>query len=580
MKVYQRLYQFLKPYRLRFVQAGVCMIGVASLTAAPVWLIRFVMDNVLIAKDRKMLLYITLAFPTVYLIKGFFNYIQNYMMSYIGHAIVRDIRQKLYVHLQDLSLDFYHRTSTGKLMSHVTNDTITLQMAMVQVPIQIIRDGMTLVFLIGTIIYLNWKFALITLVLLPIAAVPVAILGKKLRRAGRDINVEMADLFSSLHEGIGGHVVTKIFGKEQDEIERFQRDNRDYYSANMRWVRANILGAPVMEFLGSIAACFLLWMGGNDVILGHWTAGSFAAFLFASISAYKPVKDFTSVNAQIQQGVSSAERIFSLLDEKPSTQNKPDAGLLAPFKKSIEYRGVCFSYGEGPRVLDHINLTILSGEVVALVGSSGSGKTTITHLLPRLMDVKDGVVLVDGTDVRDVTMESLRRQIGIVSQDVILFNDTVAYNIAYGKIEIRDPKEPESRKEIIEAAKIANAHEFISALPEGYDTLIGERGIKLSGGQRQRLSIARAVLRNPPILILDEATSSLDAESERLVQEALERLMEHRTVLVVAHRLSTVRRADRILVIEGGRVIEEGTHDHLLEQNGHYKKLYQLQVHS
>ncbi|OGR83721.1 MAG: hypothetical protein A2901_07310 [Elusimicrobia bacterium RIFCSPLOWO2_01_FULL_54_10] len=579
MKVHLRLFRFLKPYMTRFIQAGICMVGVASLTAAPVWLVRFVMDDVLIAKDRQMLLYITLAFPAVYLLKGVFTYIQNYMMSYIGHAIVRDIRQTLYEHLQGLSLDFYHRTSTGKLMSRVTNDTTTLQIAMVQVPIQIIRDGLTLIFLISTILYLNWKFALITLVLLPIAAVPVSILGKKLRRAGREINVEMADLFASIHEGIGGHVVTKIFGKEQDEIERFRQDNRNYYSAHMRWVRANILGAPVMEFMGSIAAGYLLWVGGNDVITGQWSVGSFAAFLFASISAYKPVKDFTSVNATIQQGTACAERIFEILDEKPSVQAQPGAGTLPPFKNSIEYRGVSFSYGTGPVVLDHIDLSIRAGEVVALVGASGAGKTTITHLLPRLMDVTDGAILIDGTDIRGITIESLRSQIGIVTQDVILFNDTVAYNIAYGKEAIRDPNNADARREIVEAAKVANAHGFITALPQGYDTLIGERGIKLSGGQRQRLSVARAVLRNPPILILDEATSSLDAESEQLVQQALERLMEHRTVLVVAHRLSTVRRADRILVIENGRVIEEGTHDRLIENDGRYKKLYQIQVH-
>ncbi len=563
----------------RFVLAGSCMTMVALLTTVPVWLIRYVMDNVLIAKDMKTLAYVTIAFPAVYLFKGVFAYLQNYLMSYVGQSVVRDVRQSLYEHLQNLSLDFYHKTSTGKLMSRVTNDTTTLQIAMVQVPVQIIRDGLTLLFLIGTIIYLNWKFAFVTLLLIPIAAYPVAILGRKLRRAGRDINIEMADLFASIHEGIGGHVVTKIFGKEKDEIDRFKRDNYDYYSAHMRWVRADILGAPVMEFLGSFAAVFLLWYGGRDVIAGHWTIGSFFTFLTASFSAYKPVKDFTSVNAQIQQGAACAERIFELLDEKPSTMNRAGAGTLEPFRKAIEYNNVTFAYGTGPTVLNHINLKICSGEVVALVGSSGSGKTTITHLLPRLMDIKGGSITVDSVDIRDVTMESLRRQIGIVSQDVILFNDSVAYNIAYGKFEIRDPNDPEARKEIIEAAKVANAHDFIMALPNGYDTMIGERGIKLSGGQRQRLSIARAVLRNPPILILDEATSSLDAESERLVQEALEHLMEHRTVLVVAHRLSTVRRADRIVVIEHGKVTEEGTHDDLLLKNGHYKKLYQIQVH-
>jgi len=579
MNIYKRLFQFLQPYLPRFIQAAVCMALVAALTAAPVWLVRFVMDNVLIAKDWKMLLTITLAFPAVYLIKGIFTYIQNYLMQYIGHSIVRDIRQNLYEHLQGLSLDFYHRTNTGNLMSRVTNDTTTFQTAMVQVPIQIIRDGLTLIFLVATLLYLNWKFALITLVLLPIAAVPIAILGKKLRRAGRNINVEMADLFASIHEGIGGQVVTKIFGKESNEIERFRRDNFDYYSVQMQGVRAGILGAPIMEFLGSVAAGFLLWMGGADVIHNNWSVGSFTAFLFASISTYRPVRDFISVNAILQQGTACAERIFEILDEEPSTKNRASAQALAPFRRDIVYKDVSFSYGSCPKVLNSINLTLRSGEVVALVGASGSGKTTLTHLLPRLMDVTGGTVLIDGQDVRDVTMESLRKQIAIVTQDIILFNDTVAYNIAYGSAKMNDLNSSCSNQEIESAAKAANAHDFILTLPHGYDTIIGERGLKLSGGQRQRISIARAVLRNPPILILDEATSSLDTESERLVQNTLERLMENRTVLVVAHRLSTVRRADRILVIEHGQVIEEGTHERLLEQNGRYKTLHQLQFH-
>ena len=577
MKIYKRLFQFLRPYLSAFIQGVVSMAAVAALTAAPVWLLRFVMDNVLIAKDYTMLLYVTLAFPVIYLIKGVLIYIQNYLMNYIGHSIVRDIRENLYEHLQNLSLDFYCRTNTGNLMSRITHSTTTLETSMAQVPIQIIRDGLTLVFLVSTLLYLNWKFALITLALLPIAVLPITLLGRKLRRSGRDINLEMADLFTSLHGGILGQVVTKIFGKELEEIHRFKQVNRGYYSAKMRWVRASILGSPLMELMGSIAASALLWVGGTDVIHNHWSVGSFAAFIFASLSVYRPIRDFVSVNATLQQGMSCTEYIFEILDEEPSTKNRPGAQALAPFEQNILYKDVSFSYGTGPRVLNLINLTIRSGEVVALVGASGGGKTTLTHLLPRLMDVTEGAILIDGKDIRDVSMESLRKQIAIVTQDVILFDDSVAYNIAYGKIDKVDLSDFRSREEIREAAKIANAHDFILSLPQGYDTLIGERGLKLSGGQRQRISIARAVLRNPPILILDEATSSLDTESEQLVQNALERLMENRTVLVVAHRLSTVRRADRIFVIEQGQILEEGTHERLMNLNGRYKTLHQLQ---
>jgi len=445
-----------------------------------------------------------------------------------------------------------------------------LRTSITQVPVQIIRDGFTLLFLVATIFYLNWKFALITLILLPLAAIPVAILGSKLRQAGRQIQIRMADLFMSLQEGITGNVIAKVFCKEQDEIKRFNKENQDYYAASMRWVRADVLGGPIMEFLGSLAAVFLLWYGGKDVIDGKWTAGSFFSFLGASISCYKPVKDFTSVNSLIQQGIACAERIFELLDEKPTVIEKKGCQKLPPFRNEILYKNLSFSYDSSSWVLNRINLKIRAGEVIALVGQSGSGKTTLTLLLPRLFDPREGSIFIDGIDIRNVSLESLRSQIGIVTQETILFNETVNYNIAYGKREMH----PASQKEIEESAKIANAHEFILDLPDGYNTIIGERGVRLSGGQRQRLSIARALFKNPPILILDEATSALDTESERLVQEAIERLMKNRTVLVVAHRLSTIRKADRILVLENGSIVEEGRHQNLMDKSGTYKKLY------
>ena len=460
-------------------------------------------------------------------------------------------------------------------MSRLTHDTTILQNSIGQVPVQVIRDGLTLIFLLGTIFYLHWKFALFTLFLFPIAAIPVAVLGKKMRNSGKQIQIRMADLFMAIQEGITGNVITKIFCKEKDEIKRFEKENQHYYSETMRWVRADVLGSPIMEFLGSIAAVFLLWFGGKDVINGVWTTGSFFSFLGASISAYKPVKEFTNVNSRIQQGLACAERVFEILDEKPTVQEINNPIEFIEFKNEIFYDHIHFSYDHQIPILKNIYLRIKKGEILAMVGPSGSGKTTLTQLLPRLFDCVKGSILIDQIDIKSLSLESLRKQIGMVTQENILFNETVKYNLLYGK---GSNAENIEMSEIEQAAKIANAHDFIQELPQGYNTIIGERGIKLSGGQRQRLSIARAVLKNPPILILDEATSALDNESEKLVQQALERLMEHRTVLVIAHRLSTIRKAHRIIVIHEGSIVEEGTHSSLLQQSGLYKKLYETEI--
>ncbi len=571
----KRLIRYVKPYLPRFIEAGICMIGVALLTTGLVWIIRTVVDEVLIAKDMQKLFLIAIALPLVYAIKGVLSYIQNYLMNFISQSIVRDIRLELFTHIQRLSLDYFHRNATGHIMSRVTNDTTTLQNSIGYVPVQLIRDGLTVIFLIGSIFYLHWKFALITICILPLAMVPIAVLGSKMRKSGKQIAVRMADLFLSIQEGITGNAITKIYSKEQQEISRFQRENENYYATTMRWVRADVLGAPIMEFIGSIAAVFLLWYGGRDVINGAWSTGSFFSFLGASISAYKPIKEFTGVNSRIQQGLACAERIFEILDEKPSVQETPGAQTLPPFKSTIEYVDISFAYEAERKVLDGMNLSIRAGEVVAIVGPSGSGKTTLTQLLPRLFDAQQGKILIDGVEIKAVTLESLRRQIAMVTQDTFLFNESVRYNIAYGR---SYALEETSQADIEQAARIANAHDFILQMPQGYDTVIGERGVRLSGGQRQRLSIARAVLKNPPILILDEATSALDNESERLVQEALERLMNQRTVLVVAHRLSTVRKADRIIVLEKGQIVEDGRHQALLDKSGLYRRLYDTEI--
>ncbi len=576
MEIYKRFFKYLKPHETRFIQGSLCMIFVAGLTTLSVWMIKYVVDKVLIAKDLKMLLWITALIPVVYLLKGVFGYVRNYLMHYISQSIVRDIRLELYSHLQKLSLDFYHKNSTGRLMSRLTNDTTTLQSAIGYVPVQLIRDGLTLLFLIGTIFYLNWKFALITLILLPIAAIPVSLIGSKMRRIGREIQNHMGDLFSSIQEGITGNVVTKVFSKEEEEIGRFKKENDHYYSILMRWVRADVFGAPIMECIGSFAAAFLLWYGGKDVIDGTWTAGSFFSFLGASISAYKPIKEFTGMNARIQQGASALERIFQLLDEVPTIVDKKGCEELLPIKESLEFENLSFSYEKGMPVLNQLHFKVPAGEVLAIVGPSGSGKTTLIHLVPRLFDPDSGSILIDGKDIRNVSLASLRQQISMVTQDTFLFNDTVRYNIVYGRAGSMNREI--SREELETAAKTANAHNFIMELPQGYETVVGEKGVRLSGGQRQRIAIARALIKNPPILILDEATSSLDSESERLVQEALERLMQNRTVLMVAHRLSTIRKAHRIIVLENGNIVEVGPHDFLLKKSGLYKKLYETQA--
>ncbi|MBI2118174.1 MAG: ABC transporter ATP-binding protein [Elusimicrobia bacterium] len=580
MNLYKRFSQYLKPYLPRFIQAGLAMTAVALLTTATIWLIRTVVDQVLIAKNLNKLFFVAAIIPLIYLAKGIFSYIQNYLMNYISHSVIRDMRSELYSHLQNCSLDFFHQNSTGQLMSRLTHDTTTLQNSIAYVPVQVIRDGLTVLCLLFTILYLNWKFALITLFLLPIAMIPVAVLGSKMRKTGRLIQKRMADLFMLIQEGITGNCVTKVFSKEKNEIERFNKENQNYYASLMRWVRADVLGAPIMEFVGSFAAVFLLWYGGKDVINGAWSTGSFFSFLGASISAYKPIKEFTGVNARIQQGLSALERVFELLDQKPTVTEKKDCFNLPPFSQMIQYQNVGFSYETNSRaILKNITLDVHPGEIVAIVGPSGAGKTTLIQLLPRLFDPTQGSILIDGTDIKNVTFKSLRGQIGMVTQDTILFNETVRYNLAYGSNEDEN-LDSINLAQLEEAASIANAHPFIQDLPEGYDTQIGEKGVRLSGGQRQRLAIARAILKNPPILILDEATSSLDSESEKLVQEALERLMKHRTVLVVAHRLSTIRKADRIIVLENGEIIEEGRHETLLEKNGLYKKLYETQYSS
>ena len=547
----------------------VCMLFVSAATSGSAFLVKPVLDDVFFKKDLIMLKLIPLAIVALFMLKGLFDYGQAYLMSYVGQRIIADLREKIYNHLQSLSLSFFTRNPTGTLMSRITNDVSMVQGAVTDAVTGLLKDFFTIIGLVAVVFYRDWRLAIVALVVFPVAVYPIVKFGKKLRSYSVRSQTAMGDISTILLETISGNRIVKAFNMEDYERKRFARENRKLFGISMKSVRVRAISHPLMEFLGGLGIAFIVFYGGYNVIKGVATPGTFFSFLAALLMLYEPVKRLSGVNNAVQQGLAAASRIFEVLDTVPEIGNKPMAKLLSFVSKGIDYENVSFKYEED-WVLKNINLHIKTGEVVAFVGSSGGGKTTLVNLLPRFYDVSSGKVLIDGWDIRDVTVESLRAMIGIVTQQTILFNDTVRNNIAYGKIN-------EPFEEIVKAAKAAYAHGFIQNLPNGYDTVIGEQGVKLSGGERQRISIARALLKNAPILILDEATSSLDSESEIEVQKALEFLMQSRTTLVIAHRLSTIRKADRIVVISDGVVVEEGTHEELLEREGEYKKLYLLQ---
>ena len=569
MKLYLRLLRLVKPHTPRFILAMLCMAVVGAATAAAAYLVKPAMDDIFLDRNEGMLILIPLAVIALYLLKGLCNYGQTVLMSHIGFRIVTDLRNDLYRHILRQPLSFFTKHPTGILISRVTNDVTYLQGAVSEAVTSLLKDSFTLAGLVFVIFWRDWKLAIIASLVFPLAVWPIAQFGRRMRRIAAESQVSMGDLISLLQETITGNRIVKAFGMEEHENRRFARENERQFRLTMKSVTVRAISSPLMEFLGGLGIAAIIFWGGYQVIEGTSTPGTFFSFLAALLMLYEPVKRLTNVNNTIQQGLAGAERIFQVLDTEPGIRNRPGAAELPPIREGISIEGVTFRYEEDP-VLRDVSLKIRAGEAVAFVGMSGGGKTTLVNLIPRFYDVSEGRVAIDGTDIRNVTLESLRAQIGIVTQQTILFNDTVRGNIAYGDVRRSDG-------DVVRAAMAANAHDFIQRLPQGYDTVIGEQGVKLSGGERQRISIARALLKDAPILILDEATSSLDTESEIEVQDALEKLMRGRTTLVIAHRLSTIRNADRIVALVDGRIVEEGTHESLLEKKGEYFKLHNLQ---
>ena len=567
---YKRLLRFILPYRKRLVVAVICMIFSGLSNVVVPWLIKDVIDKVLANKDVFTLNLIVIGILVLFFARGFFYFGQRYLMSYVGQKIVNDIREALYRHLQTLSLSYFDKRKTGNIMSNLTNDVTALQTAIAANLISFVQEAVILVGSLASMFYLYWKLTLLTLVIVPLVVFTIRFFGSRLRKAGHKVQGKMADITALLEEAISGIRIIRSFNRESFEIKRFVYQNDSNFWALMATTRLTAMLTPFIQFFAAIAVTGIIWYGGMSVIDGQMTAGELIAFLIYAINLANPVRRISEIYGDIQKSLAAADRVFETLDTEPDVKEKDGAIALPAVQGHISFNHVDFSYdAEHPALID-FNLEVNPGEAVALVGPSGAGKSTVANLLPRFYDINGGSLTIDGVDIRDVTFSSLRSQIGLVPQETMLFNATIRENILYGRLDATED-------EIIAAAKAANAHDFIMQMPHGYDTIVGDRGSALSGGQRQRIAIARAILKDPRILILDEATSALDTESEKIVQAALERLMEGRTSVVIAHRLSTVRDANKIVVIDHGRIVEEGTHAELLERGGLYAHLYAVQ---
>jgi subfamily B ATP-binding cassette protein MsbA len=600
MRQLTRLLGYMRPYFLPFAVSVLLLAAVGALSAFPVLLLGPIIDRVLSRSTSSQglqlfpgshytvdlqkfipsywhnpLSVVAVALIGATVIKGICDYLGTYLVNYAGFGLVTDLRNKLYDRILQRSISFFSRHATGVLMSAVINDLEKIQITFSIALAEFLQQFFTALFLVGVVIALGHKLALVLLLFIPFVIVSAGRMGRHVRQTTRKGQDKLADIQNILHETITGNRIVKAFTMENWESRRFHDAARKLFRANLRSVAAQSQSGPLMEIVGAIAVAILLFVGRSVVVTNQtMTQGMFLAFIFAVFKLYDPVRKFALFNNSLQQALGATQEVFRFMDEPDEIRERPGATVLPPFHQSVSFEGVGFAYaeanGDGLPILRKINLEVEAGEVVAIVGSSGAGKSTLVHLIPRFFDVSSGAIKIDGHDIRDVTLASLRAQIGIVTQDTILFNDTVRNNIAYGQPNVTQPA-------VVEAARAALAHDFIQRLPEGYDTVIGEKGLRLSGGERQRIAIARALLKNAPILILDEATSALDTESEALVQSALQNLMSGRTVFVIAHRLTTVRRVDRIVVLENGHITDSGTHEDLLNRLGTYRKLYELQ---
>jgi len=569
LRLYFRLLKYVKLYWSRFLVAALAMLLVSGITALLAYLVKPFLDDVFFKKNLRMLYVLPPLLVALYAAKGSLSFFHTYQMHYIGLRIVTRLRDQLFRHLQQQPHAFFDREATGVLMSRVVYDVLLLQDSVSRVITSFFKDSFTLIGLTAVIFYQDWQLALIALLIFPPAAYIIVRFGRRLRGLARESQKSVARLNQLLQENFTGQRIVKAFAREDFEAERFKSANEHFRRVQMKLRIMRELSSPVMELLGAVGMAVIISYGGYHVIQGTTTPGTFFSFLAALLMLYAPIRGLSSAQNSIQEALAAAQRVFSMLDLEPGIMDRAGARVLPPLSRNIVYRHVSFSYG-GNTVLTDIDFTVTKGDMVALVGPSGAGKTTLLNLLPRFYEVTAGTILVDGVDLREVSLASLRAQIGVVTQQTILFNETVRYNVAYGRLDATEA-------EIIQAIRAAHAYDFVMALPRGLDTVIGEQGVRLSGGERQRLAIARALLKDPPILILDEATSSLDSESEREVQQALDRLIEGRTTLVIAHRLSTVRHAHRLVVVDGGRIVETGTHDELLRMDGLYKRLYDMQ---
>jgi len=571
LKLYKRLLQYLHPYRGKVAFAIFCSVVVGAIATSPVPLIKKTFDDIFLEKDFLMLKLIPLALVALFLVKGIFSYIQNVIIFGISWDLVVSLREKMFQRIQRLPLAFFEETPTGQLISRIMNDVSIMQSSITNLVKESLQNFIMLLGLIGWIFYLKWDWAVLALVIFPLAVFPISNIARKLRRLSHKGQEILSEIHSTILESFSGIKIVRAFSLENRQVEKLGAQNRRFLEVMKKNVKYIEIPSPFMEFLGVLSGASILWYGGSQVLAGQVTQGTFISFIVALFMMYGPIRLLFKIYANFQNALAGAERVFSILDRE-----EEDLGggqrELARFGDRIEFRGVSFRYpSRDAWVLKDIDLTVKKSEIIAIVGMSGAGKTTLVDLLFRFFNVSEGQIRIDGVDIREFSVQSLRRNLALVTQETFLFNDTIRNNIVFGKTGAV------SAEAVLNAARAAHVDAFVGNLEKGYDTIIGERGVKLSGGQRQRIAIARALLRDAPILVLDEATSSLDSESEKLVQDALDRLMENRTTFVIAHRLSTIKHANRIIVIDSGQIVEEGSHEELLAHCGIYQKYYEMQ---